>query len=275
MTTLVAQDFTSFVFASNDEIKTTSLLVAEKFGKLHKDVLRKIESLDCSKEFHERNFTPMQIDVEIGNNATRKSPAFEMTKDGFMFLVMGFTGKAAAQIKEAYINAFNLMHAKLFQPRLEPTIVTRAQYGELSARMLEIAEQTNDAKKTILALRSRFNKHFRINSYKELPASKYDDALAYLEQKKLNYPATKEPEMKRTSLQGYASMILGINGNQRLVVQEHNDVTVVMKLNEEDFVGTFETVVRELKLRGYHVIKDDPENKLETIGKIANSTLVA
>ena len=36
-----------------------------------------------------------------------------MTKDGFMFLVMGFTGKKAAQIKEAYINAFNQMSTKL------------------------------------------------------------------------------------------------------------------------------------------------------------------
>ena len=31
-------------------------------------------------------------------------------KDGFMFLVMGFTGKKAAQVKEAFINAFNAMH---------------------------------------------------------------------------------------------------------------------------------------------------------------------
>lgn len=36
-----------------------------------------------------------------------------MTKDGFMFLVMGFTGQKAAQIKEAYINAFNAMAEQL------------------------------------------------------------------------------------------------------------------------------------------------------------------
>lgn len=32
-----------------------------------------------------------------------------MTRDGFTFLVMGFTGKVAAQFKEAYIEAFNEM----------------------------------------------------------------------------------------------------------------------------------------------------------------------
>ena len=36
-----------------------------------------------------------------------------MDKDGFMFLVMGFTGQKAAQVKEAYINAFNWMSEKL------------------------------------------------------------------------------------------------------------------------------------------------------------------
>lgn len=36
-----------------------------------------------------------------------------MAKDSFIFLGMGFTGKAASQIKEAYINAFNWMAEKL------------------------------------------------------------------------------------------------------------------------------------------------------------------
>lgn len=37
---------------------TTSLDVAKHFGKQHKDVLRAIRNLDCSTEFHERNFAP-------------------------------------------------------------------------------------------------------------------------------------------------------------------------------------------------------------------------
>lgn len=36
-----------------------------------------------------------------------------MTRDGFVFLVMGFTGKMAAKFKEAYIKAFNAMEAML------------------------------------------------------------------------------------------------------------------------------------------------------------------
>jgi len=104
-----------FIFASDNILKTNSLKVAEAFGKLHKDVLRKIEMLECSEKFSRHNFTPAEYLDEEG----KPRPAIEMTKDGFMFLVMGFTGKKAAAVKEAYINAFNLMQDKLFSHTLE------------------------------------------------------------------------------------------------------------------------------------------------------------
>lgn len=83
MNAQVTTEFRPHVAVINGEIKTTSIVVAEHFGKLHKDVLKAVNNLDCSKEFHERNFAPMQIEVEIGNSAKRMSPAYEMTKDGF------------------------------------------------------------------------------------------------------------------------------------------------------------------------------------------------
>lgn len=98
---------------------TTSLIVAEVFGKQHKNVLQAIRGLDCSPEFHGLNFQPMEIEVPIGLGKTRKDPAFRMTRDGFVFLCMGFTGKEAARWKEAYINAFNRMEAELQQKRTE------------------------------------------------------------------------------------------------------------------------------------------------------------
>lgn len=102
-------EYARMVSADNGEPITTSLKVAEYFGKRHKDVLRSIQTIDCSKDFNERNFAPIEyLDVR-----GRLKPSFEMTKDGFMFLVMGFTGHKAAQIKEAYINAFNWMASRL------------------------------------------------------------------------------------------------------------------------------------------------------------------
>lgn len=88
---------------------TTSLKVAEAFGKRHDNVTRKIEALECSPEFTALNFEASEYIDSTG----RKLTMWEMTKDGFMFLVMGFTGTKAAAIKEAYINAFNWMAAQL------------------------------------------------------------------------------------------------------------------------------------------------------------------
>lgn len=38
---------------------------------------------------------------------------YYLTRDGFTFLAMGFTGKVAAKFKEAYIEAFNDMERRL------------------------------------------------------------------------------------------------------------------------------------------------------------------
>ncbi len=40
----------------NGKAVTTSLDVADYFGKLHKNVIQRIESLDCSPEFTSANF---------------------------------------------------------------------------------------------------------------------------------------------------------------------------------------------------------------------------
>lgn len=89
---------------------TTSLIVAKVFGKEHKNVLRDIESLSCSESFRVLNFehTPY---VHPQNGQTYKM--YTMTKDGFSFLVMGYTGEKAGEFKERFINEFNKREAML------------------------------------------------------------------------------------------------------------------------------------------------------------------
>lgn len=101
------------VAVSNGKVTTTSLKIAEVFGKLHKDVLKVIESLQVPDNWHKRNFALMQIDRKIGNGAIRKDKAYSITRDGFTLLVMGFTGKAAMQFKIAYLEEFNRMETEL------------------------------------------------------------------------------------------------------------------------------------------------------------------
>ena len=83
---------------------TTSLIIAEIFGKRHDTVLRDIQNLDCPSDFSLHNFVETPY-VHEQNGQTYRM--YEMTKDGFSFLVMGYTGSKAAKFKVDFINEFN------------------------------------------------------------------------------------------------------------------------------------------------------------------------
>lgn len=92
-------------FAVNGCVKVSSRQVSEKFNKRHSDVLRAIVNLDCSTTFNERNYASVKYSDKKGEGRNE----FLMTRDGFMFLAMGFKGKEAAKWKEEVIDAFNKM----------------------------------------------------------------------------------------------------------------------------------------------------------------------
>lgn len=83
--------------------------VAETFGKRHTEVLRSFRDMHCSDDFRRRNFASFRIKDLTGESLSHVL----MTKDGFAFLVLGFTGAAAAVFKEAYVERFNAMEAEL------------------------------------------------------------------------------------------------------------------------------------------------------------------
>nr|CRH07821.1 putative phage regulatory protein, Rha family [Candidatus Magnetococcus massalia] len=99
------------VHIKDGEVYANSRDVAEFFEKQHKNVLQGLDALDCSEEFSRLNFQPWEEahPVVVG----RMIRSFDMTKDGFTFLVMGFTGSKAAAFKEAYIQRFNEMTEEL------------------------------------------------------------------------------------------------------------------------------------------------------------------
>ncbi|QXC99347.1 Rha family phage regulatory protein [Klebsiella sp. PL-2018] len=107
------------------KVVTTSLSVACYFRKPHKDILAKISRLECSPEFTERNFSLSDYTDVSG----RKLPCYQITRDGFAFLAMGFTGKRAARFKEAYISAFNEMERKLNAPAVNGPADTTAAHN--------------------------------------------------------------------------------------------------------------------------------------------------
>ncbi|EIX2881735.1 Rha family transcriptional regulator [Salmonella enterica] len=103
------------VIIENGRAVTTSVAVAEFFHKRHHHVVQKIESLECSEQFLTRNFSRVKFEHR-GNSYN----AYQITKNGFVFLVMGFTGKKAAAFKEAYIAEFDRMEAELRQNNTPP-----------------------------------------------------------------------------------------------------------------------------------------------------------
>lgn len=83
--------------------------VAAFFGKRHDNVLRDIEYILLDAPEASLNFEDCSYQAVPGG---RSYPAFNMTKDGFVLLAMGFTGKEAMRFKLAYIAAFNELEAK-------------------------------------------------------------------------------------------------------------------------------------------------------------------
>ena len=162
------------------QITTTSNQIAEHFGKLHKTVLRAIANLDCSPEFTKRNFVPSEYTDATG----RKLPCYRITRDGFVFLAMGFTGKEAMQWKVAYLTAFNKMEAQLLaraarshNPAIDYDRISPAQAQDLKELVQSIVDAGIQGYGETWA---RLHRKFRVNSYLELPASRLEEARDYL-----------------------------------------------------------------------------------------------
>ena len=107
------QPIENMVENADGQMFTTSLIIAQAFEKEHKDVLKAISNLECSPEFYQRNFAPINYEAEIGRGGKREFSAYRITRDGFAFLAMGFTGKKAAAWKEKFLEAFNAMERQL------------------------------------------------------------------------------------------------------------------------------------------------------------------
>ena len=96
----------------NSQALTNSLLVAEKFGKEHRNVLQAIRDIIGYAE--NSAYPQMFVESTYYNQQNGQNyPMFVMNRDGFTLLAMGFTGKRAMKFKLDYIAAFNKMESAL------------------------------------------------------------------------------------------------------------------------------------------------------------------
>ena len=132
--------------SKKDEAVCSSLQVAEKFGKRHADVIRSINNLlendstqNCVRCFNKSSYTDAKGE---------KRPMYVMNRDGFTFLVMGFTGNKANEWKWQYIKAFNKMEEFIKEKKSQKWIderkagkLTRKSETDTIKRLVEQPEE--------------------------------------------------------------------------------------------------------------------------------------
>ena len=123
--------------------------VAAFFGKEHRNVLSAIDALIASEpKLGLLNFKQTPY-VEPSTGQTYRS--FDMDRDGFSLLAMGFTGSKALKWKLRYIEAFNAMEAEIRRQAQSGPMIDMNDPGALrglllsySEKAIELQEQVNE-----------------------------------------------------------------------------------------------------------------------------------
>ena len=95
----------------NDTVVVSSKMVAEKFNKRHDNIIQSLtlKLRGANKDRLSQHFFKSSYKDESG----KKNTMYLMDRDGFSFLVMGFTGEKADKWKLDFIDAFNEMERAL------------------------------------------------------------------------------------------------------------------------------------------------------------------
>jgi Rha family phage regulatory protein len=159
--TQITQDLTR----SGKTATVSSLKVAERFGKRHTNVLRAIESLELDDEFGRLNFEPSSY----LNEQNKEQPCYNITRDGFAILAMGFTGPEAMKWKKAYIQAFNqLEQAHLERLQQQAEFVAELPFSQAIIKKTPLAliiKLQDQSHETMVRLRQAQDPLVRQNLY--------------------------------------------------------------------------------------------------------------
>ena len=112
----------------NEQVVTTSLIVAEEFEKEHRNVLRNIEGLLKNEHTHKM----FQKSTYIHKQNKQEYSMYYMNRDGFTLLAMGFTGKKAMQFKLKFIEQFNRMEQYIKEKEKQRSEGGRIETFEMS-----------------------------------------------------------------------------------------------------------------------------------------------
>ena len=125
------------------------------------------------------NFIKINIEkpANLGNGVV-KYRAYALTKEGFTFLAMGFTGTKAAQFKWAYIDEFKRMEEALRAPTDQSALITTTEQYEIRKAIKSRAKNSSVHYQTVY---NALYDYFKIASYKDLRHDQMKAALALIE----------------------------------------------------------------------------------------------
>ncbi|WP_337375658.1 Rha family transcriptional regulator [Desulfovibrio piger] len=208
---LPSEHFSPSVSLHSGRPATTSLEVAKFFGKQHQHVMRSIDDLrsNTPESFSASNFGRAEYSDEQG----KPRPMFILYRDGFMLLVMGYTGKKALAMKLAYIEAFNRMEEELARQKEAARNITQDIVdfpGTLSITPSSVADRKplralvgSWAKLSNAPFDACWNQlkaAFNLANIKELPQEWIPDALAWVQAKIDALPKALPPQPERLPL---------------------------------------------------------------------------
>lgn len=248
-------DMREFVQAKDGQAFTTSQRVAEAFGKQHKHVTEKIRSLECSDQFLTANFSTVQFDHR-GNTYE----SYEMSKDGFMFLVMGFTGKKAAAIKESYIAAFNWMAEKLGAnaSSMVDAVISSSGVALLDQVIEQKAEKINaeNQRSFKLSIKALLRSHFGVQRTELIPVGQLADACHFVTDYVLEGEwLGKEPEKQGGLNIHYPVSFLTDQhpGILKPYSDSHDWLDLTLEQIDERSTSAVESILHELSNAGYQI----------------------
>ena len=153
------------VFERNGAVFANSRDVAAHFEKAHRHVLEAIDNLLISLAA-ENSATLFISTLAYDPSANRETRSFDMTRDGFTLLAMGFTGPKALAFKLAYLAQFNAMESALRErpalPDLSDPLVLQHLLSQHITARIAADQRAAVAEKAVEAAQETVNAHNRI-----------------------------------------------------------------------------------------------------------------